>query len=150
MTVRDRLNTLPSQAADLSRKALHKAAETVAVLPGTTRDALATSRKAGKVAVAAARTLTDAQLDTFEVLAAHGAKRLETASQANTWDTLVSGQMALNAEAKEVALAESRKYLEMYFDAKGRWDEAVKARVMGLVTPKAKPRKVAQPAEKAA
>jgi len=150
MTIRTRVDALTGKAIGLTRQALQQAATVVAVIPTSTRDALATGRRMGHAAGEATRVLAEAQLGTLEVVAGHSAKRLLAASEASSLDGLVSGQLALNAEAKDAALTESRKYLALYFDAKARWDEAVKGRVLGLVTPKARPRKLPARAKAAA
>lgn len=127
-------------AAAASKKALAKSAELVAALPGSTRGAI---KGAGKL-VASAEPLVDAQLETLEVAATMGAKRLKAASEAESFDGLVKGQVALFPETKAAALAETRKYLELFFASKDKVDAAVKTKVLGWVAPKApKARKVA-------
>ena len=83
-------------------------------------------------------------METLEVAATLGAKRLKAASEAESLDGLVAGQVALFPETKAAALAETRKYLEMFFATKAEVDEAMKSKVLAWVTPKApKARKAA-------
>ena len=120
-------------------KALAKSADFVATVPTRTRNAVASGRRltkgAGKVA-ARAEVLVDAQLDTLEVAAALSAKRLQAASEAESLGTLVQGQVALFPETKAAALSEARKYVEMFFAAKGEVDATLKAKVLAWVAPK--------------
>ena len=136
MTVRD----AGVYAAAASKKVLAKSADVVAGLPETTRGAIKGARKlAGR-----AEPLVQAQLETLEVAATLGAKRLKAASEAESLDGLVAGQVALFPETKAAALTETRKYLEMFFATKAEVDEAMKSKVLAWVTPKApKARKAA-------
>ncbi len=127
-------------ATAATRKGLAKSAELVASVPSRTRGAV---KGAGKL-VAQAEPLVEAQLETLEVAATMGAKRLKAASEAESFDGLVEGQVALFPETKAAALAESRKYLEMFFATKDKVDLAMKTKVLAWVTPKApKARKTA-------
>ena len=116
-----------------TKKALAKSADVVAALPETTRGAI---KGAGKL-VDRAEPLVEAQIGTLEVMATMGAKRLKAASEAESLDGLVQGQMALFPETKAAALAETRKYLEMFFATKDKVDAAMKSKVLAWVTPKA-------------
>jgi hypothetical protein len=148
MTARD----MGVYAAAATKKALAKSADVVAALPESTRGAIKGARKlAGRVEPVVA-PVVEAQLETLEVMATMGAKRLKAASEAESFDGLVAGQVALFPETKAAALTETRKYLEMFFATKEKVDEAMKTKVLGWVTPKApKVRKAAaQPAAAAA
>lgn len=133
MTVRD----LGVYATAATRKALAKSADVVAALPESTRGAIKGARKfVGRVEPVVV-PVVEAQLETLEVMATMGAKRLKAASEAETFDGLVKAQVALFPETKAAALTETRKYLEMFFATKDKVDEAMKVKVLGWVTPKA-------------
>lgn len=148
MKIRSKLEMTTRDAgvytAAFAKKVLAKSADLVAALPASTRGAI----KAASTLTVRAEPLVEAQLETLEVAATLGAKRLKTASEAESFDGLVKGQVALFPETKAAALAESRKYLTMFFATKGKVDEAIEAKVMSWVAPKpTKARKaVAQPA----
>jgi hypothetical protein len=144
MKIRSKLETkardLGVYAEGATKKVLAKSAEMVGALPETTRSAI---KGAGKL-VNRAEPLIEAQLETLEVVATMGAKRLKAASEAESFDLLVKGQVALFPETKAAALSETRKYLEMFFATKDKVDEAMKSKVLAWVTPKApKARKAA-------
>lgn len=138
MTVRD----AGVYAAAASKKVLAKSADVVAGLPETTRGAIKGARKFA----VRAEPLVEAQLETLEVVSTMGAKRLKAASEAESFDGLVKGQVALFPETKAAALGETRKYLEMFFATKDKVDEAMKTKVLGWVTPKTPKARKAAPA----
>ena len=147
MKIRTKLEMTASDlrvyATAATRKPLAKSADVVAALPETTRGAL---KGANKLA-ARVEPLVEAQVGTLKVVAAQSAKRLKAASEAESFDGLVKGQAALLPETKALALAETRKYVELFFATKDEVDAALKTKVLGWVTPKAlKARKAATPA----
>lgn len=134
-------------ASAATRKGLAKTADVVAALPATTRGAFEGASKLAAQAEPLVAPVVKAQLGTLEVMATLGAKRLKAASEAESFDGLVKGQVALLPETKAAALAETRKYLEMFFATKDKVDAAMKSKVLAWVTPKApKARKAAVPA----
>lgn len=139
MKIRRQIDAVAQQAAAVTQQALATTATAVEALP-------ARARQAAKQA----QPLVEAQLATLEVATTLGAKRLKAASEATSFDALVKGQVALFPETKDAALAESRKYLVMFFDAKDRFDAAMKSKVLGWVSPKAPRQRKAAVQEKAA
>ena len=151
MKIRSQVDVLSRRyvksATVATQKALAKSADFVAAVPERARDAVAKGRRltkdAGKV-VARAEHLVDAQLETLEVAASLGAKRLQAASEAGNLDSFVKAQLALFPQTKAAAINETRKYLELFFAAKDELDATLKTKVLGWVTPKApKARKAA-------
>lgn len=134
--IRRQIDAVAQQATTVTQQALAKTATLVAAVP-------VQARKAVKLA-AKAESLVGAPLETLQVAATLSANRLQAASEAESFDALIKGQVALFPATKSAALAETRKYLTLFFDAKERIDAAVKAKALAWVTPKIpKARKVA-------
>jgi len=159
MKIRSKLDVMARQygetAATTAQKALAQSADLVATIPARTRGAIKGARSLVARAEPLVTPVVEAQLETLEVVATMGAKRLKAASEAESLDGLVKAQVALFPETKAAALGEARKYLEMFFSTKADFDAAMQRKVLAWVTPKValvdkKVRKTATPAAAAA
>jgi hypothetical protein len=135
---KQQFQAVAGQSVTVARGALVKGADLLAGTASSTRKAVETVIQANTYALAKAKDLVEAELDTLAVATALGAKRLKAAGEAADLDALVKGQIALLPESRDAALAEAKKYLEMYFAAKAEIDAVVQKNVIALVTPKAK------------
>jgi hypothetical protein len=146
-SAQNQVEAVAGQTVTVAQGALLKGADLLAGVAAPTREvveqALATSGRA----MDKAKVLVDAELETFAVVTALGAKRLKAAGEAQDLDTLIKGQVALFPEAKTALMGEAKKYLELYFAAKSKLDAAIEKNALALVTPKVKARKVAAPAK---